>query len=78
MYNQIEWLTADQVAEQLHCAKFTIQRDMREGVLKASKPGRSWITKQEWVEAYVESKLNTQAVDGSKESKPLTWDDITG
>ena len=47
----MEWFTADQVAEQLHCAKFTIQRDMRSGALKASKPGRSWITKQEWIDS---------------------------
>lgn len=56
----------EEAAKQLHVKKITLLRAINARKLKAVKLGRSYQTKQQWLDEYVRS-LEVAAIEGSHE-----------
>jgi excisionase family DNA binding protein len=49
----MEYLTCEQVAEIVHCSIFHVREAVKGGLLKAYKPGKSYLFVREDVDAWV-------------------------
>ena len=56
------FLTATEVAIRLRTTPIAILEACRDGRLRATKPGRSWLITEEAVEEYLAASSNTQSV----------------
>lgn len=55
------FLNAEQVAPMLHIGTYQVMKLCREGRLRATKPGKSWLILPEDVEAYIAGGYNDSA-----------------
>lgn len=53
-YTTLAYLVTAQVAEQLHIGPQHVRRLFARGVIRSIRPGKQYLTKQEWVDAYIE------------------------
>lgn len=51
----MEYLTCDQVAEIVHCSIYHVREAVKDGLLKAYKPGKSYLFVREDVDAWVKA-----------------------
>lgn len=49
----MEYLTCEQVAEIVHCSIYHVREAVKDGLLKAYKPGKSYLFVREDVDAWV-------------------------
>lgn len=55
-----QFMVAAEVAPILRVTEFEVARLCREGLLKASKPGRSWLIDPTDLQTYIDSHSNQQ------------------